>query len=513
MYNKFYSMLLLSVLSYSTGYANQDAIVDQSWQVIQSTAREAVVQIFSTTKNTNWFNPYVVGGHGSGTGTGFFINDEGYIATCSHVVDQAIAVYIAIPALGKQRLKATVVSICPQHDVALLRLDEKDLSLVRNVIGNVKCLQLGDSHNVQRGQSILSLGYPGRTIEIEQVKGTVGVISARLNRLFQYDATTNPGNSGGPVLNKQGEVIGITKSQMTGEVQNSNFAIPIDTFKSLLPALYENELLRINNNGIIWTSATQETRYYFNCPESHGCLVCDVVESKPAALAGIKAHDIICCVDGYPVDNYGDIKALGDGEKMRFDSYIDQQPIDTEVAIELYRDGVLLQLSMIINCEKSDSIVFKYPAYEKIEYEIFAGMIIMPLTKNYINACAKERPTLQRYLTEHYNKGQRLVVTNVFSNSKIAHMQTIRFADTINSVNGECVTTLDDFRKALIKSVDTGVVVIKTTDEFMLTTDKALTVLSLYDSCKETVELSRMHQYPLSKTLIEIIKQVDSSLL
>jgi serine protease Do len=509
--NNVYFKVLLSVLSYSASYTNDFPIIDQTWQDIQFTARDAVVQIFSTSRDINWFNPYVVCGTSTPMGTGFFINDEGYIATCAHVVHQALAIYITTPTLGKQRLKATVVGMCPQHDIALLQLDEKSLSLIRKTMGKVHYLETGDSTTVQRGENILSLGYPGTTIELDQLKGTVGVISARLNRLFQFDAPVNPGNSGGPILNRQGKVIAITTAQME-KAQNTNFGIPINIFTSSLSALQTHQVLKISDNGIVWIPTNEEVRAYFNCPEN-GCLVCDIIPLSPAELAGLKINDIIYKVNEYSVDNYGEIEALCDDEKMQFDSYINQQPVEAKISLGIYRDGKPLELILEISCDNEDGITFKYPAYEKIDYEIFGGMIIMPLTANYIYACTKHRPGLQRYLTLLYNTGPRLVVANVFSNSKLFHMDTIHLADTINEVNGELVKTLDDFRKALTKSVETGIVLIKTTDEMMLETNNVLTVLSLHDSCKETVELSYVHQYPLSETVRELIKHVDDSLL
>lgn len=510
---KLYTILLSGVLSYSVGYAQESTVVDQAWQEIQAETRDAVVHIFSTSRSTNWFNPYVVCGTNTPTGTGFLINDEGYIVTCSHVVDHAIALYITIPALGKQRLKANVIGLCPQHDVALLKLDEKALSAIRKELGDIKYLVMGDSNLVQRGENVLALGYPGTTIEIDQVKGTAGVVSARLNSLFQLDAPINPGNSGGPLLNKQGVVIGITNAVMNN-AQNANFAIPINTFKMLLPALHERQLLKIKDCGIIWMFATEEARSYFNCPESYGCLVCEVVKSSPADSAGLKTYDIIYAINDYSIDSYGEIKALCDDEKMRFDHYITQQPVGSNVVLKVYRDGQPLELTLDIVCsDDSESISFKYPAYEKIDYEIFAGMIIMPLTVNYIKACSKDRPGLHRYLTNLYTSNARLVVANVFSDSKICHMDTVRFGDTINEVNGEFVHTLDDFRKALVKGTDTGYIVIRTTDETSLDTDNVLTVLSTYDSCRETVDLSLVHQYSLSEKIKEFITKVDDSLL
>jgi len=512
---KRYLVLLLGIISCSMEYG-QETITDQAWQDIQAATRDATVHIFVTSRATNWFNPYVVGGAGASMGSGFFINEAGYIATCSHVVDQALSVSVTIPALGKQRLKAHVVGICPQHDIALLQLDEKAIAAVRKVLGEVQFLEMADSDTVQRGESILALGYPGATIETDQVKGTAGVISARLNNWFQLDAPINPGNSGGPVFNKQGLVIGIANAGMIN-AQNANFAIPINIFKTLSSDLYDHRLLKINNNGIIWTFSTEEIRNYFKCPEEGGCLVCDVVQSSPAAIAGVQAHDIIYAINEYAIDNYGEIKALCDDEKMSFDSYIHQQSVGADVILKIYRDGEPLELSLKITCKDNgvdnDSITLKFPAYEKIDYEMFAGMIIMPLTANYINVCSKDRPVLRRYLTNLYGNTPRLVVANVFSDSKISHMQSVRFGDTINEVNGEKVTTLDDFRKALAKSVETGYVVIKTTDEITLDTDNVVTVLSLYDSCRETVELSQVHQYSLSESVKQLVAQVDDSLL
>lgn len=505
-HKKGYLVLLLSVLMYSAVSADEVA-VDQVWRDVQAVAKDAVVHIFSTSRATNWFNPYVVCGTSTSTGTGFFINEEGYFATCAHVIDQALSVYVTIPALGKQRLKAHVVGICPQHDVALLQLDKKAMALVHETIEGITYLQMGNSDTVQRGENILALGYPGTTMETDPIKGTAGVISARLNSMFQLDAPLNPGNSGGPILNKDGMVIGIANSIIVN-AQNSNFATPISIFQTLLPALHEHQLLKIKDNGIIWTFTTKEIRDYFNCPVQGGCLVCDVVPSSPAAVVGVQANDIIYGIDEYEIDNYGEIKALCDDEKISFDSYIRQQPIDADITLQIYRNGQPLDMIIKVMCNDDDSISFKFPAYEPIDYEMFAGMIVMPLTVNYINAC-KDRTGLRRYLTNLYGSSARLVVSNVFSDSKIAQMQSIRYGDTINEINGEKVNTLDDFRKALVKSLETGYVVIKTTDEITLDTDNVLTVLSLEDSCRETAELSQIHRYSLSETVTELIKQVE----
>lgn len=509
-------VIILSIFSCVTvTYVIQaDTSSLKNWQCIQAEVQNSIVQIFVVNQTFNWFNPYIIDNTRQTYGTGFFINEKGEIVTCSHVVENSLAVFIGIPCLGKKLLKANVISICPSRDIAILQLDQKSFDCVLLELGEIPYLELDDSHVVQRGEEIISLGYPAATLETEQLKGTVGVISARLNRVFQFDAPSNPGNSGGPVLNKRGKVIGITSSGMKGDIQNTNFAIPINIFKMLLPNMYENKILKINNLGIIWSATTKEIRdYLVGDQQSEGCLVCAIETSTQKSSLAIEVNDIIYEVNGYAVDSYGDIKALYDGERIRFDEYIGQLPLGSEVYFGVYRNGKALKISMIINNENEGSITLRYPAFETIDYEIFAGIIIMQLTTNYIDACAKKRPGLQRYLTNLYSQGPRLVVTNIIADSKIAYMYTLGWSDTINEVNGEKVCTLDDFRAALKKSIDTGVVVFKTTREATLETDNILNVLSLYDSCKETVELSRIHHFSLSETMRELIKNVDISLL
>lgn len=505
MKNKLYVCLLTSILSFSLIHAHESQNVNQAWQDIQSTLHDAVVQIFVTARDTNWLNPYCIEKTQSTCGTGFFINQTGEIITCSHVVDKALSVFISLPHFGQQRFKANVISICPESDIALLRLTQDACDIICKSFGYIPYLLLGDSDNMHTGEDLLVLGYP---LGDKQLKATVGVLSAHLNNRLQYDIATNPGNSGGPVLNKKGMVVGI-HAQGNKTAQGTNFAIPINILKSILPDLYTCKLLRINNIfGIIWQPANSEMKKYFGNPEGQGCLICDLDVQGKAALAGLQKNDMIYTVNGYSVDSYGEMIVLANGTTVRFDQYIRLLPLGSEVHFDIYRQGTMLHFTIIVDHNNADSIIYRYPAYEPLEYEVFGGMIIMPLTRNYIDVCAKQKPGLQRYATSLYQTDSRLVITNIIPDSKLDHIKTIRWADTINEVNGEKVTTLDEFRKALRKSIETGFVVIKTTDETFLNTNNALTVLSLYDSCKETIELSHVHQYPLSETVKQLIEQV-----
>jgi S1-C subfamily serine protease len=483
-----------------------------SWKHIQEATQNAVVKIISVSRNFNWFNPYIVPGTSGNTGSGFFINDSGDIITNSHVVDNAIAVFISIPSLGKQKLRAHVISICPQHDLALLRLTQESIAIVQRELGTIKYLELGDSNTVFRFDEVLTLGFP---LGSESLKSTSGIISGRSpvrlsnfsGYCIQIDAPINPGNSGGPLLNKNGIVVGINHAG-NDNAQNYNFAIPVNNLKAILSDLYQKPLLRINNLELTWFYATDELRAYFGNPLSYGCVVCDVDKGGNAQSAGLQANDMIYEVDGYVVDSYGQIVLSDNGDKVDFTYYIGQLPLGSMVNLLVYRNGIPLKYAITIDCKPESLISFKYPVYETIDYEVFGGMIVMQLTANYINASAKERPGLQRYLTNICYSGPRLVVANILADSTLSQMRTISYADTINEINGEKVQTLADFRNALKKSLETGVVVIKTTDEQTLNTDNVLTVLSLEESCKETVELSRVHNYPLSETVKQLVEKV-----
>jgi len=320
------------------------------------------------------------------------------------------------------------------------------------------------------------------------------------------------------LLNDRYEVIGFCcKGDAVFGKQGINFAIPINSAKLLLPYFAEHMLLSINNLGVVFSYANPATKQYLKCPEQGGCYICDVDPTKQAYAAGLRANDILYEIDGFAVDNFGELVSPFNGERIHCADYIAQIPIGVEITLSAYRDGNSLHCTLMRtikndDCDR-DTISYKYPAYENIEFEIFGGLIIMPLTRNYINVCAEHKPGLKRYLTLLYNKGPRLVVANVIAGSQVSQSCNIRYADTINEVNGEEVRTLDDFRRALLKSTETGFVVLKTTDEGSLNTDNVMTVLPLYDSCKETVELSYVHRYPLSDTVKDLIEKIDSTLL
>ncbi len=481
--------------------------IQSSWNNIEDVICNSVVKIFAAEKVVNWFYPYNIASTHS-SGTGFFIDNKGYIITCAHVVRNANMVSVGLPALGKKRFKAHVIGLCVEYDTALLCLDEDSLIELQSLGIAINPLALGNSDLLKRGEEIVVLGYPG-TEQSDLLKSSAGVISFNNGSFLQYDAASNPGNSGGPLLNENYEVIGFCKSgDRANGNQGINFAVPINIAKLLLPHLAEHKLLVIDHFGIVVSYANAAMKQYLNCPEKGGCYICSAEPTKQAYEAGLRADDIFYAIDGFAIDNFGELISPFNGERIHFVDYIAQMPIGVEIKLSVYRNGNPLEftLTRTLKDETCHAISYKYPAYEDIDFEIFGGLIVMPLTINYIDACTQARRGLKRYLTCLYNEGPRLVVANIIAGSQISQCN-ISYADTINEVNGETVKTIDDFRKALLKSLETGFFILKTTDEQSLNTDNVTTVLHLNDSCRETIELSHVHNYALSAFMKQFVEQ------
>ena len=170
----------------------------------------------------DWYAPFRSPYENQSIGSGFFINNEGYILTCSHVVEDAIKLEITIPIFGKKKYSAEIISISPDYDIALLKT---------NYNNGENFLKLGNSDLVTQGIKVNAVGYP---LGQENLKLTGGVISGSQEHLFQTDAPINPGNSGGPLINDKNEVIAINSQKISANTaDNIGYSVPINYYKIL----------------------------------------------------------------------------------------------------------------------------------------------------------------------------------------------------------------------------------------------------------------------------------------
>ena len=259
-------------------------------------------------------------------GSGVIVTDDGYILTNNHVVEGADADGVKV-ALGdgKQKLSAKVVGTDPQTDIAVLKVDAKDLPAIT----------IADSDKLEVGDVVLAVGNPfnvGQTV-------TMGIVSA-LGRggfgitdyedFIQTDAAINPGNSGGALVDAQGRLIGINQSIVSGSggSMGVGFAVPINQAKSVMDRLVDDGKVTRGYLGVRLQPLTPELAKSFKLSETSGALVSEVSRGTPAAEAGLKEGDVITEVNG---------KKAADSRHLRL--MISQNTPGAKVMLTVVRDG------------------------------------------------------------------------------------------------------------------------------------------------------------------------------
>jgi serine protease Do len=257
-------------------------------------------------------------------GSGVIVSPEGYILTNNHVVDGATDVQVTLA--DKREFQAKVVGTDPKTDVAVLKINAKDLAPIT----------IGDSSKVQVGDVALAVGDPfgvGETV-------TSGIISATGRSGFgiedyedfiQTDAPINPGNSGGALINDRGELIGINTaiiSHGSGGSQGIGFAVPSDLAREVMDQILKTGHVTRAYLGIYPQDVTPAMARAFGEKQMEGIVIGDVSPDSPAKAAGLQRGDIILNVNGKPVN---------DSNQLRMS--ISMMPPGTEVSIKYLRDG------------------------------------------------------------------------------------------------------------------------------------------------------------------------------
>lgn len=254
-----------------------------------------------------------------GSGSGFIIDPAGYILTNHHVIEGADRVTVTLN--DGRALRATVVGIDPAIDVALLHVSAN---------GPLPAASLGDSSTIKVGEWVCAIGNPLGYVH----SVTVGVVSFLGRKLFdqsldafiQTDAAISFGNSGGPLINSAGEVVGMTTA-ISSQAQSIGFAIPINQVLSVLPQLRERGRVARGYAGVMLTTATPGLKAALSLGTDRGALIQEVPDGTPAARAGLRPYDVVTAIDGQPVaDDQALIRAIAarvPGTVVRLDVWRD----------------------------------------------------------------------------------------------------------------------------------------------------------------------------------------------
>ncbi|SDM08114.1 S1C family serine protease [Halarsenatibacter silvermanii] len=263
-----------------------------------------------------------------GIGSGFIATEEGHIITNQHVVADADEIKVTIKGYEEQK-DAEVIWSDYGLDLAILKV-ETDAELAP--------IPLGDSEDIRQGNWAVAIGNPvgfdytvtlgvvsalERPIEIPTPEGQV----RRYRNLIQTDAAINPGNSGGPLVNIDGEVIGINTAVAT-RAQGIGFAIPINEVKFALEDIREYGEVRIPWLGIYYREVTPELQDHFNLEDDTGIIVVDVFENSPADEAGLQPYDVITELDREEIET-----------TEQFADKIREREVGDEILLRVMREG------------------------------------------------------------------------------------------------------------------------------------------------------------------------------
>jgi putative serine protease PepD len=314
---------------------------------IYRAAAPGVVHIETTMKvqapNDSFFgNPFGASQTQRALGSGFVIDKAGHIVTNYHVVRGASSIQVSFS--NNERIKATVVGEDPSTDIAVLKVGVKSRAL--------KSLPLGDSDTVRVGDQVIAIGNPFG-LDRSVTAGIVSAVQRRLeapnslsiSHVIQTDAALNHGNSGGPLLNAQGQVIGVNAQIETGGAGQGNvgigFAIPINTVRDVVAELIKDGKVQHPFLGIEGKTLTPAIARLFHLPVSSGVLVATVRPNTGAAKAGLKAATNEVTVEGESWPAGGDVIVSVDGQRITtgerlVDVIASKEPGD-ELKVEVYR--------------------------------------------------------------------------------------------------------------------------------------------------------------------------------
>ena len=372
-------------------------------------------------------------------GSGVIVSADGYIVTNNHVIAKADEIKVLLA--DRREFKGKVVGSDPKSDIAVIKIDGKDLPMV----------PWGDSDKLEVGEYVLAIGNP---FGLNQTV-TMGIVSAigRANvgitdyeDFIQTDAAINPGNSGGALVNARGELIGINTAifSRSGGYMGIGFAVPTNMTRTVMDSLIKTGKVVRGWLGVSIQPLTPELATQFGLKDARGALVNEVIPESPALGAGVRSGDIITTFDGKPVESPTALRNMVAGT-----------PVGKSVKVELLREKKPVTVNVKITEQPKEiqraGIEGGTPEEESARNTALAGLEVRDLTKD---------------VAEQLGLGRNaagVVVTNIVVGSP-AEAAGVEEGDVIVEVNRKPVRNLKDFRKVtekLDKKSDTLLLVVR----------------------------------------------------
>jgi serine protease Do len=354
-----------------------------------------------------------------GQGSGFIISKDGYVVTNHHVVGEADIVNVTLS--DGREFEAKLIGTDPQTEIALIKIEGDDLPFI----------DLGNSDALNVGEWVLAIGSPfglNHTVTSGIVsargRGNVGIVDYA--DFIQTDAAINPGNSGGPLLNMDGEVIGMNTAIMSrgGGSNGIGFAIPVNMVKYVVDELRDDGQVSRGFLGVSIQQLTPQLAEWFGVNEGRGVVVADVSEDSPAAKAGLKRDDVIVELNGAPVEEIG-----------AFRSRISTTTAGSDVKLTIVRDGERSEKTVSLGTLPTEELMAK------------AGKEVSPTENQNLGLAVA---AIDAALAQEYGiEGEEgVVVTKVLPGSPAARAG-LKPGQLITEVNRQKVENPRAFEKAL----------------------------------------------------------------
>jgi len=347
-------------------------------------------------------------------GSGVIIDGKrGFILTNAHVIAQSETISVALK--DQREFQAKIVGVDPDSDLAILKIGNQE---------DLPAIAMGDSQDLMMGETVVAIGNPfgfSHTV-------TTGVISA-LNRsirtdstvyhdFIQTDASINPGNSGGPLLNIHGELIGINTA-IYAKAQGIGFAIPINKAKRIVTDLIQYGEVVLSWTGLFLQDLDKNLAHYIGVPADKGVLVKEIESGSPAMIAGIRKGDILLALDKIQIRSIRDyqqaLKNVSVGSKIKITLLRDTQQKTFSLTTSVFPENRALELA--------DKLL---------------GLLVEDLSP-------KNR---QRY---QISAKEGVVISKIAPQSYLADMG-VDVGDVIRQMDDQTISSVEDFKKAIIKS-------------------------------------------------------------
>jgi len=295
-----------------------------------------------------------------GLGSGFIVSPDGYIVTNAHVVDGASEVTVKLT--DRREFTAKVIGSDKRTDIALIKIDAK----------NLPALDLSAPPGVKQGEWVIAIGSPfgfENSVSAGIVSGVHRALpGGQMTPFIQTDVAVNPGNSGGPLLNAAGQVVGVNSQiySRSGGYMGLSFAIPADVAMKVADQLRTTGKVQHGRLGVGIQPLNMQLAQSFGLPDTNGALVGSVEKDSPAEKAGLKSGDVIRKVDGIAMNDTTDVT-----------SRIGNSAPGTKVALEVWRDGKTTTVNATVGAFDDDKVA---KADDAVEDKGKLGVAVRPLT-------------------------------------------------------------------------------------------------------------------------------------